>query len=350
MTNNCEDENTSNSASLSAIKEFPHAILMPLESQGKVLGFVVLQQATTRNWETADLNLIEMLCAQLSDAVIQPQTLPQVQTLADEWTEELKRSLEVQAKLYERTRQYVEQLQQLNELKDEFVSNISDRLRYPLTNMLMSIRNLRLPGISPERQDRYLNILESECTKEINLINDLLTLQKLESHQESPQFESLDLNVKIQTLLASFDQQLTDKELSIAIELPSQPLKLQTEVESFDRIMQELLTNVCKYSEHDTTVHVQVTPQITGKLDHVMIKVTNTGQGISEEESAYIFDKFRRGKGRWIPGTGLGLALVKSLVQHLNGVITVESIPLSDSQLSEISFTLTLPLSFSSIN
>jgi len=350
MTHNCEDENISNAAPLFAIKEFPHTILMPLESQGKVLGFVVLQQANTRNWKTTDLNLIEMLCAQLSDAVIQSQTLRQVQTLVDERTEQLKRSLEVQAKLYERTRQYVEQLQQLNELKDEFVSNISDRLRYPLTNMLMSIRNLRLPGISPERQDRYLNILESECTKEINLINDLLTLQKLESHQESPQFESLDLNVKIQTLLASFDQQLTDKELSIAIELSSQPLKLQTEVESFDRIMQELLTNVCKYSEHDTTVHVQVTPQITGKLDHVMIKVTNTGQGISEEESAYIFDKFRRGKGRWTPGTGLGLALVKSLVQHLNGVITVESIPLSDSQLSEISFTLTLPLSFSSIN
>ena len=70
-----------------------------------------------------------------------------------ERTEQLQRSLEVQAKLYERTRQYVEQLQQLNELKDEFVSNISDRLRCPLTNMLMSIHNLRLPGISPERQE-----------------------------------------------------------------------------------------------------------------------------------------------------------------------------------------------------
>jgi signal transduction histidine kinase len=197
--------------------------------------------------------------------------------------------------------------------------------------MLMSIRNLRLPGISPERQDRYLNILESECTKEINLINDLLTLQKLESHQESPQFEGLDLNAKIHTLLMSFDQQLTDKELSIAVELPSQPIKLPTEVESFDRIIQELLTNACKYSEHDTTVRVQVTPQITGKLDQVIIKVTNTGQGISGEEAAYIFDKFRRGKGRWIPGTGLGLALVKSLVQHLNGVITVESIPILNS-------------------
>jgi hypothetical protein len=345
MTNNCKDENTSNPASLFAIEEFPQTMLMPLESQGKVLGFVVLQQATTRNWETTDLNLIEMLCAQLSDAVIQSQTLRQVQTLVDERTQQLKRSLEVQAKLYERTRQYVEQLQKLNDLKDEFVSNISDRLRYPLTNMLMSIRNLRLPGISPERQDRYLNILESECTKEINLINDLLTLKKLESHQEAPQFESLDLNTKIQNLLTSFDQQFIDQELSIYVELLNEPLKLQTEVESFDRIIQELLTNVCKYSEHDTTVRVKVTHQVADELDQVIIKVTNTGRGISEEEAAYIFDKFRRGKGRWIPGTGLGLALVKSLVQHLNGAIAVESIPIPDSQLSEISFILTIPLS-----
>lgn len=222
---------------------------------------------------------------------------------------------------------------------------LCDRLRYPLTNMLMSIRNLRLPGISPERQDRYLNILESECTKEINLINDLLTLQKLESHQESPQFESLDLNTKIQNLLTSFDQQFIDQELNISVKLPNEPLKLQTEVESFDRIIQELLTNVCKYSEHDTTVSVKVTHQVADELDQVIIKLTNTGQGISEEEAAYIFDKFRRGKGRWIPGTGLGLALVKSLVQHLNGAIAVESIPIPDSQLSEISFTLTIPLS-----
>jgi signal transduction histidine kinase len=353
MTNNSEEKNINNSASpaaLFAIEEFPHTLLMPLENQGKVLGFVVLQQATTRTWETTDLNLIEMLCAQLSDAVIQSQTLRQVQNLVDERTEQLKRSLEVQAKLYERTRQYVEQLQQLNELKDEFVSNISDRLRYPLTNMLMSIRNLRLPGITVERQDRYLNILESECTKEINLINDLLTLQKLESHQEAPQFESLDLNTKVQDLITSFDQQFTDKELTISVELPDQSLKLPTEVESFDRIIQELLTNVCKYSEHDTIVRVKVTHEVVNKIDHVVIRVTNTGRGISEEEAAYIFDKFRRGKGRWTPGTGLGLALVKSLVQHLNGEIAVESIPLTNSQLSEISFTLTLPLSLPPIN
>ncbi|WP_071188851.1 GAF domain-containing sensor histidine kinase [Trichormus sp. NMC-1] len=343
IDNSTEQKDNGQTNPLFAIEEFPATLLMPLESQGKVLGFVVLQQTVARSWQPAELNLVEMVCAQLSNAIIQSQTLRQVQNLVDERTEQLKRSLEVQAKLYERTKQYVEQLQQLNELKDEFVSNISDRLRYPLTNMRMSIRNLRLPGISPERQTRYLDILESECTKEINLINDLLTLQKLESHQEAPQFETIDLNTTINHIVGSAEKLFTDKGLVVSVDLPKEPLKLQTEIESFDRILQELLTNASKYSERDTVVHLQATHRVEQQLDQVIIKVTNTGRGISQEEAAYIFDKFRRGKGRWTPGTGLGLALVKSLVLHLNGAIAIESTPIANSDLSEICFTLTLP-------
>lgn len=328
---------------LFAIEEFSSTLLMPLENQGNVLGFLVLQQQVERSWQTTELNMVEMVCAQVSNAIIQSQTLRQVQNLVDERTEQLKRSLEVQAKLYERTKQYVEQLQELNELKDEFVSNLSDRLRYPLTNMRMSIRNLRLPGISPERQARYLDILESECTKEINLINDLLTLQKLESHQEEPQFETIDLNHQIRELVTAAEKPLKDQGLTVTVDLPTQPLKFQTETESFDRILQELLNNVSKYSERDTIVHLQVTHKVEKEVDQVIIKVSNTGRGISPEEAAYIFDKFRRGKGRWTPGTGLGLALVKSLVQHLQGAIAVESTPIENSQLSKICFTLTLP-------
>ncbi|MFK0734188.1 MAG: GAF domain-containing protein [Gloeotrichia echinulata IR180] len=338
-----EQQDTLTAAALFDMEKLPAALLVPLESQGKILGFLVLQQAVARTWQIAELNLVEMVCAQVSNAIIQSQTLRQVQNLVDERTAKLQSSLELQAKLHERTRQYVEQLRELNELKDEFLSNMSDRLRYPLTNMLMSIRNLRLPGITPDRQIRYLDILEQECTKEINLINDLLTLQKLESHQEVPQFEPIDLNLKIKDLAASITKKLADKGLNISVDLPDEPLTLQTEIESFDRILQELLTNACKYSHPDTTVYLQATHQVEQLLDQVIIKVTNIGHGISQEEATYIFDKFRRGKGRWIPGTGLGLALAKSLGQHLNGKITVESKQISDSDLSEICFTLTLP-------
>lgn len=341
--NYTEQNDTSCAAPLFAIKELPAVLLVPLENQGKILGFLVLQQSVTRSWQAAELNLVEMVCAQVSNAIIQSQTLRQVQTLVDERTAKLQSSLELQAKLHERTRQYVEQLRKLNELKDEFLSNMSDRLRYPLTNMLMSIRNLRLPGIAPERQVRYMDILEQECTKEINLINDLLTLQKLESPHEAPQLETIDLNTRIQDIAASFQKKFLEKGLKISVDLPQKSLKLQTELESFDRILQELLTNACKYTEHDTTVHLEAVHRVDQQIDQVIIKVTNTGRAISEEEATYIFDKFRRGKGRWTPGAGLGLALVKSLVQHLNGTIAVESLQISDSEQSEICFTLTLP-------
>lgn len=333
----------STSAPLFAVEELPAVLLMPLENQGKILGFLVLQQSVPRSWQPAELNLVGMVCAQMSNAIIQSQTLRQVQILVDDRTAKLKSSLELQAKLHERTRQYVEQLRTLNNLKDEFLSNMSDRLRYPLTNMLMSIRNLRLPGIAPERQAKYIDILEEECTKEINLINDLLTLQKLESPHEAPQLETIDLNIRIQAIAASFDKKLAEKGLKISVDLPQESLKLQTELESFDRILQELLTNACKYSEHDTIVHLQTSHRVDQLIDQVIIKVANTGRAISEEEATYIFDKFRRGKGRWTPGTGLGLALVKSLVEHLNGAIAVESLQISDSEQSEICFTLTLP-------
>jgi signal transduction histidine kinase len=336
-------KDSSSAAALFTVEKLPAVLLMPLESQGKILGFLVLQQSVNRSWQPAELNLVEMVCAQVSNAIIQSQTLRQVQTLVEDRTAKLQSSLELQSKLHERTRQYVEQLRKLNELKDEFLSNMSDRLRYPLTNMLLSIRNLRLPGIAPERQARYFDILEQECTKEINLINDLLTLQKLESPHEAPQLESIDLNTRIHQIAASFEKKLAEKGLKISLDLPEESLKLQTELESFDRILQELLTNACKYSEHDTVVHLHAFHQVDEQIDRVMMKVTNTGRAISEEEATYIFDKFRRGKGRWTPGTGLGLALVKSLVQHLNGAIAVESVEIPDSQQSEICFTLNLP-------
>lgn len=344
INNRDELTDTTTIPEMLAVDKYSAILLMPLESQGRILGFIVLQQSKARIWDNAELNIVEMVCAQVGNAIIQSQTLRQVQMLVDERTAQLQRSLEVQAKLYEKTRQYVEQLRELNELKDEFLSNLSDRLRYPLTNMRMALRNLRQPTIQPDRQARYLDILEQECSKEINLINDLLTLQKLESHQERPQLEEIDLNQRLEGIIQSFEGKFAEKGLMVTLDLPPESLALETEIESFERIFQELLTNASKYSQPDTQVHLYAGQQVTPESDRVIIEITNIGRGISSEEATYIFDKFRRGRGRWTPGTGLGLALVKSLVQHLNGEITVESTPIDEeSELSKVCFILTLP-------
>lgn len=333
-------------------EQFPAALIIPLESQGTVLGFLVLQHHQVRLWQPAEVMWAELVAAQVSTAMIQAQTLRQVQGLVEERTAQLQRSLEVQAKLYERTRRQVDQLRQLNQLKDEFLSTMSHELRTPLTSMTLAIRMLRQPGIAPERHQKYLDILEQQCNQETNLINDLLALQKLESNQAPIQLQKVDLRGLVHDLTACFEDQWVAKELTLALDIPKRSLMVQTDFDSLNRILIELLTNAGKYAAPHTTVSLGLTHQIESGISQTVMTLCNIGHGISAEELPHIFDKFRRGRGvtqQAIQGTGLGLALVKCLVQHLNGTITVASQAIAEApNRYETCFTLILPSVFHS--
>jgi signal transduction histidine kinase len=312
----------------------------------KVLGFLVLQHYQPRFWDTDELQFVQAVSAQVSAAILYHQTLQQVQSLLEERTAQLEHSLDLQAKLYETTRQNLVQLQQLNQLKDEFMSTMSHELRTPLTTMSLAIRMLRQPTLPPERHQKYLEILNQECNKEIELINDLLSLQRLEADRNAIQPQTMDLMLLIDRVAESFEQKWADKPLTLVVDSPAQPLMLNTDPDSLSRILLELLTNAGKYSDTDTTVRLQVTQQTEPRGTQVILTLSNIGIGILPEDIDHIFDKFRRGQGvtqQAIPGTGLGLALVKCLVQHLNGAIEVSSTPLDNSQSYLTCFTLTLP-------
>jgi signal transduction histidine kinase len=324
----------------------PALLMVPLESHNTLLGFLVLQHRQPRPWQPEELDLVNWISAQTSTAIIQNETLRQVQALVEERTVQLQRSLEVQAKLYEKTRRQIDQLRHLNQIKDEFLSTVSHELRTPLTSMAVAIRMLRQSDLPIERRAKYLDILEQQCNQEIKLINDLLALQQMESKTSPIQLDKIDLKQLIQELVLSFEQKWAEKGLTLAVDLPQRSLQLQTDSDSLNRILQELLTNAGKYSEPNTTVHLQVNYQVQQPVDQIVLTLANKGSGISPAELTYIFDKFRRGQGvtqKAIQGTGLGLALVKSLVQHLNGTIEVSSCPTDNTQSCETCFTLTLP-------
>ncbi len=387
-------------AQLSDQNAMPAILVVPLESQGTLLGFLVLQHHQPRFWHQQELELMKWVSAQASTAIIQTQTLRQVQAVVEERTSQLQRSLEVQAKLYEKTRQQIDQLRHLNQLKDEFLATVSHELKTPLTKMSVAIELLRQPGLPSELHAKYMDILKQQCTHEINLINDLLALQNLESHKQPIQLQKIDLKQLVLDLTATFKKQWVDKGLNLVVDLPnrytalekpismppaaapnareskgkkctnpsevaqgkastrgakgayaSRSLMLQTDPDSLNRILLELLTNAGKYSDPDTTVRLRVIQQVNQEVSQIVLSLSNTGPGISPTEITYIFDKFRRGQGvteQAVQGTGLGLALVKSLVQHLNGTIEVESSPTENSQSCETCFTLTLPQFFDS--
>jgi signal transduction histidine kinase len=292
------------------------------------------------------LELVKWVSTQVSATLIHNQTLRQVQSLVEERTAQLQQSLEVQAKLYEKTRQQIDQLQHLNQLKEEFMSTMSHELRTPLTTMSLAIRMLRQPTLPVERREKYLEILEEQCNKEIDLINDLLSLQQLESNQSQLQLQKIDLMVLVKKLAQSFEQKWADKRLTLVVKSPVRSLMLNTDPDSLNRILLELLTNAGKYSDPDTQVHLQIDRQRQRSVNQVILTLTNTGRGISPTELIHVFDKFRRGQGvtqQAVQGTGLGLALIKCLVEHLEGTIDVKSYPSENSQTSLTSFTLTLP-------
>lgn len=313
-----------------------------------VLGFLVLQHNAPRRWLEDELDLVDWVGVQISTAIIHHQTLNRVQSIVDERTAQLKSSIDMQAKLSAKMRQHIEQLQKLNQLKDDFMNSISHELKTPLTSMKIAIKMLRQGQISPEMREKYLNILEQEWNREYSLIKDLLTLQQVESGELNYSPQELDLNQTINNLTQFFTVKWqSDREINLVSTISEPNLKIYTDADSLEYILNELLSNAGKYCDPNTTIQLLVESHTTINNKDIVISVANIGAGITPEELPHIFDKFRRGKGVTdgaVPGTGLGLTLVQYLIEHLNGTIEVTSEPFDDEMASFLTtFVLRLP-------
>ncbi|MBD2609165.1 PAS domain-containing sensor histidine kinase [Scytonema hofmannii FACHB-248] len=251
----------------------------------------------------------------------------------------------------EATQAQFDEIESLNRLKDEFINTISHELRTPLTNMKMAIQML---GISLEKEQnflsqmnkpqterskaaRYFQILDNECDREINLINNFLDLQKLNTNTKPLVLETIQVQQWLCRVLQVFQarnrnssqQQL---QLNIAANLPP----LICDPFSLERILMELLTNACKFSPPEA----QITLSAQLKSKGIQFQVINTGVEIPTTEIPLIFNKFYRipSNDPWKQGgAGLGLTLVQKLTLSLGGTIEVES------QSNRTCFTILLP-------
>jgi PAS domain S-box-containing protein len=233
----------------------------------------------------------------------------------------------------------LEEMESLDRLKDEFLSTVSHELRTPLTNMKMAIQML---GIALNREQnfllemakptgerskaaRYFEILDNECDREINLINNFLDLQRLDTGAKPLVLETIQVQQwlwRVVELFKARNRNSGEQELQLLI-APNLP-PLTCDPFSLERILIELLTNACKFSPPG--VEITVIAQL--KSSNIKFQVINFGVEIPTTELPRIFDKFYRipSNDPWKQGgTGLGLALVQKLTKHLGGTIEVES-------------------------
>nr|WP_277881871.1 MULTISPECIES: GAF domain-containing sensor histidine kinase [Cyanophyceae] len=237
-----------------------------------------------------------------------------------------------QARLYQAAQVQVENLEKLNQLKDDFLSTVSHELRAPMANIKMAIHMLKVPS-TQEQRERYLKILETECKRETELINNLLDLQQLEADALPLSFETLHLQNWLPSVIEPFQVRASECQQSLIFNWSGNLPPLFSHPPSLERILVELLNNACKYTAAGGKIALNVIhapysgDNLSNSLSAIVFTIGNQSE-IPVAELPYIFDKFYR-----IPqadpwqqrGTGLGLALVQKLVERLAGSIEVTS-------------------------
>jgi signal transduction histidine kinase/DNA-binding response OmpR family regulator len=247
-----------------------------------------------------------------------------------------------QARLYEASQQQVKELEKLNCLKDDFLRTISHELRSPLSSMQLAMQTLEkliqseYPYYKSSKFARVLDIFTDSARRHNRLIENLLMLCYLDVKSETLTSEIINLQIWIPEIVQSFEPRIQHQHQHLVVDLPIELPLINSDVATLEHILVELLTNACKYTPQGETIKLEVVPN-----DEVLeISVINSGVTIPQCEQHRIFDQFYRipNHDPWqYGGTGLGLALVKKMVDVLGASLELES------KAGQTKFTIKLP-------
>jgi signal transduction histidine kinase len=228
----------------------------------------------------------------------------------------------------------------LSQMKADFVSNVSHELRTPLASIRVFGEFLKLGRVrEPDKIQEYGEYIETESRRLTQLINNILDFSKIESGQKTYHFEQVDVEGVVADTLKTFEVVLEQNGFTVHLERPSLPLpRVVIDPDAVAQAFINLLDNAVKYSGGSKEIRVKLAEQ----GDTVTISVIDHGFGIAGEEREKVFEKFYRVGNclvHDVKGSGLGLSIVKHIVEAHHGRITVESEPGRGS-----AFTIHLPV------
>ncbi|MEO0947908.1 MAG: HAMP domain-containing sensor histidine kinase [Cyanobacteria bacterium J06641_5] len=224
------------------------------------------------------------------------------------------------------------------EQQRQFISNASHELRTPLAIVSGYLQStLRRGGNLTDMQKEALLVAAAETDRTVQLLGDLLTLARADNGHMHFQFERIDLDSFLNSVIAMVKQGSTRE---IHLDLHARGLTVRADRDKLKQALMNLLDNALKYSEAGEPVILSLTVDST-QGTQACIQVCDRGRGIPLADQARIFERFYRvdeARARSMGGTGLGLAIVKTLIEGMDGAVTVASKPDEGS-----TFTVTLP-------
>lgn len=215
------------------------------------------------------------------------------------------------------------ELQGTETLRTDFIANVSHELKTPLAVMGNYATMLQQPGISEEDRIEYARAISRSSRRLAALITNILKLNKLENQQIFPQPREFDLGEQLCESLLAFEDAWEKKMLEIETDI-AEDIRIRSDPELLSLVWNNLISNAVKFTPEGGAIYVS----LNADERNVVVSVKDAGCGIDPETGRYIFEKFYQGDtSHATQGNGLGLALVKRVVDILQGEISVQSTP-----------------------
>ncbi len=269
----------------------------PIRFEGRIIGVVDVEAREEAGFTEEDLARLERLTGQIGLVISS-------------------------ARLLARQRAMVERLQELDQMKSDFVAVTSHELRTPLTAVQGFVRTLRRSDVrlAPGEMQEFLGIVDRQVERLSRLVEELLLTARIDAGTIDLRMDSVDVADVLEETLAELGDARRRVQLATDPSLP----RIATDAQRLGQVARNLIENALKFSGDDQPVRVTV-------LDdgaRLLLEVADKGAGIPPEELPNIFDRFHQVGGsmrRHRQGLGLGLYIVRNLVEALNGTVTVSS-------------------------
>ena len=217
--------------------------------------------------------------------------------------------------------QMAEELGSVETLRTDFIANVSHEMKTPLAVMQNYGTLLQTPDLSDDKRIEYAKGVTDGSRRMADMMTNILKLNRLENQQIYPQVTEFDLGEQLCECLLQYENVWEKAEIEIETDI-AENVRMKADAELLSHVWNNLLSNAFKFTPTGGTVAVS----LTTTEHHAIVKVTDTGCGMTPEVGEHIFEKFYQGDtSHSVQGNGLGLALVKRVIDIMQGEIGVES-------------------------
>ncbi|MFT8362427.1 MAG: HAMP domain-containing sensor histidine kinase [Sporolactobacillus sp.] len=224
--------------------------------------------------------------------------------------------------LDENIRYMANELREIERIRQEFISNVSHEIQSPLTSIKGFARALENPKLTAEERQHYLQIIQGETTRLSSLSDHLLKLTALENEKHPMHFEKYRVDRQLRQVLLLLETKWKEKNLQLEIQLT--PITLEADADLLNQVWYNLIDNSIKFTEREGSLSIE----LMKKKNDLVFSIKDSGIGIRDEDRPHLFERFYkadRSRNRKQSGNGLGLSIVKKIIDVHGGNIAVAS-------------------------